>query len=341
MTVSEYEQEFVRPSKYAKEWVLTEAEICKHFEEGLNEDIKLLIEILKIREFTALADRVEKAEELSKEKKQAERKAQISGKRAMSKSQSFASKKLKKDCPERAKKEIEPAPKLSNPISRGRPPEEFPGLPPGREVEFSIDLDPRMTPISIALYRMTPIELKELKIDFHSGYYQLRVKESDVPKIAFRTMYGHYEFILMPFDFTSAPAAFMDLMNIISSPYLDRATGNTMVELRLIHEVMHQELEIQLQHVLRSQNEVTDYLAKIATRLDSLQLFIAPPNVVNDILLEDRNKALNESAGSSGKGVGVLEVLCSNPDVREKWATQQFLSNGLIFACERMCRWFW
>ncbi|KAA3473273.1 26S proteasome non-ATPase regulatory subunit 1-like protein A-like [Gossypium australe] len=61
MTVSEYEREFVRLSKYAREWVLTEVEMCKRFEKGLNEDIKLLIEILKIREFSVLAGRAHKA----------------------------------------------------------------------------------------------------------------------------------------------------------------------------------------------------------------------------------------------------------------------------------------
>ena len=59
------------------------------------------------------------------------------------------------------------------------------------------------------------------KIDLRTSYYQLRVRETDIPETAFRKRYGHFEFMVMPFGLTNAPIEFVDLMHRVFQPYLD------------------------------------------------------------------------------------------------------------------------
>ncbi|XP_016195708.1 uncharacterized protein LOC107636728 [Arachis ipaensis] len=132
-------------------------------------------------------------------------------------------------------------------------PDDIDEFPSNREVEFTIELVPGTAPISIAPYRMSPLEMAELKqlnkvtiknkyplpriddlmdqlqgpgvfskIDLRSGYHQIRVRDEDIPKTAFRNRYDYYEYTVMSFGLTNAPAMFMDYMNIIFYPFLDK-----------------------------------------------------------------------------------------------------------------------
>ncbi|GJU01836.1 putative reverse transcriptase domain-containing protein [Tanacetum coccineum] len=110
-----------------------------------------------------------------------------------------------------------------------------------------------------------------LKIDFRSGYHQLRVHEDAIPKTAFRTRYGHFESTVMPFGLTNAPAVFMDLMNRVCKPYLGRFVI-VFIDDILAYSKSKEEHEVHLKLVLES------------LRKEKLYAKFSKSNVVGDAL---------------------------------------------------------
>ena len=88
------------------------------------------------------------------------------------------------------------------------------------------------------------------KIDLCTGYHQMKVKDTDIPKTVFRTRYGHFEFTMMPFRLTNAPAAFMDIMHRVFQPYLDQFIV-VFVDDILIYSQFEEEHEDHLRVVLQ------------------------------------------------------------------------------------------
>ncbi|GJR79354.1 putative reverse transcriptase domain-containing protein [Tanacetum coccineum] len=103
-----------------------------------------------------------------------------------------------------------------------------------------------------------------LKMDVRSDYHQLRVREEDIPKTAFRMRYKHFEFTVMPFGLTNAPAVFMDLMNRVCKPYLDKFVI-VFIDDILIYSKSKEKHEIHLKlilELLEKRNKVIAYTSR-------------------------------------------------------------------------------
>jgi hypothetical protein len=226
--------------------------------------------------------------------------------------------------------------KMKNVLAKYRDvlPKDLPGgLPPNRSIDHKIELvDPRSEPPSKPVYRLSPIELEEMrkqltelqakgfirpsispygspvlfatkkngklrmcidyralnkltiknryplpriddlldrlagakifsKIDLASGYHQIRIREEDIPKTAFRSRYGHFEYLVMPFGLTNAPATFMTLMNDILRTYLDKFVVVYLDDI-LIYS--------------KNEDEHVEHLEKVLATLKKHQLYAQP-----------------------------------------------------------------
>nr|GEW63593.1 hypothetical protein [Tanacetum cinerariifolium] len=142
-------------------------------------------------------------------------------------------------------------------------PEDLPGIQPERQVKFRIDL------VLGAMWFSN--------IDLRSGYHQLRVQEEDIPKTAFRTRYGHYEFVVMPFGLTNAPAIYMDLMNQVCRTMLDKSIIVFIDDIR-VYSKSKEEHEVHLREVLEILREKNCHKVDLA-KIEAVMNWQAPKNV--------------------------------------------------------------
>jgi hypothetical protein len=241
-------------------------------------------------------------------------------------------------------------------------PDDLPGIPPNRDIEFIIELQPGTVPISKRPYRMPPNELAELKvqlqdhldkgfihpsaspwgcpalfvkkkdhslrlcvdyrplnavtiknkyplpridilfdqlvganvfskIDLRSGYHQIKIKPSDIPKTAFSTRYRLYEYLVMSFGLTNAPAYFMYLMNSVFMPELDKFIV-VFIDDILIHSKNPEDHARHLHIILQRLREHHLYakFSKCEFWLDTVNFLVTPSPVMAFLLIQVKSR---------------------------------------------------
>nr|GEY82147.1 putative reverse transcriptase domain-containing protein [Tanacetum cinerariifolium] len=144
------------------------------------------------------------------------------------------------------------------------------------------------------------------KIDLRFGYHQLRVHQDDIPKTAFRTRYGHFEFTVMPFGLTNTPAIFMDLMNRVCRPYLDKSVM-VFIDDILIYSKTREEHVEHLRHMINGNGIHVDPSKIKAVKNQKAHRTPPEENVVDDALSRKervkpkRVRAMNMTLQSSIK----------------------------------------